>query len=271
MFENPYAYFAALIFLALAGYFLPKRPFLVGGILVVVLLVVGFVFLSLQTRTMSVESNQKTSPGRAPASLPAPTVLPSPPKLTSLPNTLQEFSTANPGASVAYTAPTKMDMGQDANVTAVLSIQQSVDALKAILKKQTVEEIQVDGAKVDVATRMIATLSGFGFTISPSGQQEQPVLINKPTTWSWQVKADQEGLRTLNMKIEAVIGVDGQNLRREIEVKNWKIDVAVGPWEKAQQFAGEVADFLADLKEIWLGLAFFGSLVISRARGRSTT
>ena len=140
MFENPYAYFAALIFLALAGYFLPKRPFLVGGILVVVLLVVGFVFLSLQTRTMSVESNQKTSPGRAPASLPAPTVLPSPPKLTSLPNTLQEFSTANPGASVAYTAPTKMDKGQDANVTAVLSIQQSVDALKAILKKQTVEE-----------------------------------------------------------------------------------------------------------------------------------
>jgi hypothetical protein len=269
MFENLFIYLVALVLLVIAGYMLPKRPFLVGGLLLVALVVGGFLYLNTTMTLLSQETSSSASQTRAPASIDSPSVRPPPIKLADLPGTLEEFSATNPQASVAYSAPKEMKKGEDANVRAVLSIQQSVEALKEVLKKQTVAEIQVDGARVDVATRMIATLSGFGFTINPSGPQEQPVLTNAPTTWSWQVLANQEGKRTLNLKIEAVIGVNGQLLRREIEVKNWEIEVEVGAWEQAQKMGSEFADFLADLKEIWLGLAFFGSLVFGWFRRKS--
>jgi hypothetical protein len=263
MFDNPYVYFALMALIMVAGYFLPRLSWFGGSIVLAFALIAGISFVTLLGNNLSQEfAEPMASKGRGPASVDsAKTSEPPELMLQNLPNTLADFSGANPRASVAYRAPKSMQKGEDANVKAVLSLQDTFEALKEKLKQETVAEVQVHGEKIDVASRMIATLSGYGFSVDPAGPQEQPVLADRPTTWNWQIKADREGLRTLVLKIDAVIGVDGESLRREIDVKQWEITVAVGWWEQSRKTVSEIGKFLADLKELWLGLAFFITLV----------
>ena len=96
-------------------------------------------------------------------------------------------------AQVAFTAPPRMALGRTQEIRAVLSLNLSGDALKALLP--AAGRIEVDPLKV--SDTMTASLYGEGFKIAPQSTETQIVSRANTTEWHWFVTPVATGSLTL--------------------------------------------------------------------------
>ena len=105
-----------------------------------------------------------------------------------------ELSGKLPKGSVAFNAPTEMELGEATTVHAVLSADKTLEELKA----QISEVGEKRGQKIELSDYMIATLTSPSedFTIKPVGLDAdgtQRVLPGRDTSWRWYVTPRSEG------------------------------------------------------------------------------
>jgi hypothetical protein len=174
------------------------------------------------------------SPAPAPAPAPAPSPAAEPRRrqddaLRAIDRLIAQMAQAQ----IAFNAPPAMNLGQSAQIQLLLSLDESVDQLKAALNQAG----ERDGAVVPVAELMAATLTGGNFRITAVTPEEQPLTSKARTEWRWEVEPTAEGAQSLHLSLSAVFRVDGSPVRRAVHTFDKTIDVEV-------TLASRVADFI---------------------------
>jgi len=82
---------------------------------------------------------------------------------------------------------------------------------------------------VGLTPKMVATVGGFGFEVTPKAAQPQAVSAIEATTWEWQVKPTESGLKTLTFKLAGTLTVEGKEVGHEFYVYNQPVQVTVSP------------------------------------------
>jgi hypothetical protein len=153
------------------------------------------------------------------------------------------------GAAV-WSGPAVMTVGQEKifgisiapNSVGMQKLQAALDTMVGNAADQ-----QNPSTSVSLAAHMSAMLTGGGFTIVAAGPAEQLISNSEPTSWSWQVTAQQAG----NLYLTVTLTAQLQGGAHETTL-NEPIQVQVAP-ETLQQKFGDVIAWLTITKTI-LGL-----------------
>jgi hypothetical protein len=172
-----------------------------------------------------------------------------PPGFATIDRALRQLTLAN----VAFSAPTKLEKDETANVRLLLSFRKPLDALQAELT----EVGQKEGARVRVSPLMEARLTGSGFEIEAIRPEVQGVSTEANTEWRWEIAGARPGRRQLHLTLSALITVDGEQTPRAIRTFDRTIDVDVTFGQRVNGLIHDhweffVATILIPLS-LWLG------------------
>ena len=109
---------------------------------------------------------------------------------------------------------------------------------------------------IKLAPTMTATVSGFGFDVSPKDGQTQAVSPTEATTWQWQIQPSESGLLTLSFALSGTLSVQGKEVPRTLYEYQQTVQVAVSPMSFVQQYWQWLVTTLA-LPAIAAAWAFF--------------
>jgi hypothetical protein len=172
------------------------------------------------------------------------------PALTDSPGSVEDAIKALDRANVAFNAPAHMARGRSQLIEAKLAI----DLPPEILIEQLTENGNKRTAILMVGDRMIATLSGAAFDVSPSGPQQQFVSRRGVTTWTWQVTPKKSGTQYLMLAFDALLSVGGKEGNHTVRTLKQEIEVEVA-WT---DWAKDRLDWLRGVSEhlTWLWVTF---------------
>lgn len=134
-----------------------------------------------------------------------------------------------PEGNIAFNAPTEMNLKKTATIQLILSMQKSIEELKASLEA----EGEKQGAAIKVSRLMEARLTGADFQITTIGDEEQAVSFASPTEWKWDVKPKSEGPHKLHLTLSIVLD---DKSRRVFRTFDKTIMVEVPPSQKVGDF-----------------------------------
>lgn len=86
-------------------------------------------------------------------------------------------------------------------------------------------------SSVGLTPRMRAELLGADFDVDEKGLREQAVNYLGETTWTWHVKSDWPGTRSLHVRVDALTNVAGRETPRMYDVAEPKVKIRASPWE----------------------------------------
>jgi hypothetical protein len=138
-------------------------------------------------------------------------------------------------ASIAFSAPSTINVNDNAIIELLLSAQSSTRELIHVIEAQG----DVDTATVRIANRMEARLTGGGFRITAITPEEQAVTLSEPTGWKWEVSPTETGHHKLHLTLTALLSVDDQTSRRAIRTFDTDIDVEVTLVQRTSMFVNE--------------------------------
>ena len=128
-------------------------------------------------------------------------------------------------ASIAYNAPTEMNLHESKTVELLLNPSISPEALAT----QVAESGQVVKGSVEITPRMKVVLKAQtqdAFDIQPLHDNPVQVISGTNTTkWSWFITAKKPGIQRLTIIIYRLVKFDGQDYWREVE--SYKADIEV--------------------------------------------
>lgn len=131
--------------------------------------------------------------------------------------------------SAAVSAPSTATAGDTFSVFLRVSPEKLVAVMQS-LQDEFPENLTVKGKEgIKLTPRMTASVSGFGFEVSPESGQVQAISAKEATTWAWQVKAVEPGLHTLTFTLSGTLSVEGQDVPRNFYDYRQKVQVAVSP------------------------------------------
>jgi hypothetical protein len=195
-----------------------KRKLVVAATGIFVLLIV-LAFISMWTLRLEYES----PPHSASISLPSTS-----PGESPVDRVLGQLNLGN----IAFNAPRTMEMEKAQNVQLVLSLEQSIEELKASIQALGTKE----GARISVSDRMQASLSGLAFDIVAITPDEQAIASKGITSWQWEVVPKKEGSQRLYLSLTALFDVNGKDTKRSIKTFEKVIEVEVTPFQRARLF-----------------------------------
>lgn len=138
-------------------------------------------------------------------------------------------------ASIAFHAPTELELDEEATVRLVLSIERSIEELE-----EEIDELgETHGATIRVSDVMIADLSGLGFAIEEITQPTQVVAGEGITDWRWNVAPTETGSRRLHLTLSALITVNGSERPYTIRTFEAELTVRVSWPERLGGFVEE--------------------------------
>ena len=126
-------------------------------------------------------------------------------------------------ANIAFNAPASINLEDSARIQLLLALATSIDDLK----KQIDAGGDLRGARIKVADRMQAHLTGANFDISAITPEDQAISGRDSTQWQWDVKPKSDGVQHLHLTLSALIEVDGQSTPRSIRTFDSDIRVVV--------------------------------------------
>ena len=154
--------------------------------------------------------------------------------------------------NIAFNTPPTMGYGETRTIHLIVDPSRSIPELEESIAEAGPKE----GARVQIAPRMQAQLTGDGFSITPITPDSQPVSNKGPTEWKWDIRPKGFGSQSLHLSLNALLKVEGESLPRSIKTfdKNivvqvvWPATVIAYPQDHWQIFAGSVAALLAILR-----------------------
>ncbi|MFO1124528.1 MAG: hypothetical protein U1E25_04035 [Methylocystis sp.] len=117
-----------------------------------------------------------------------------------------------PSGNIAFNTPPAMNLTDTAIIQLKLDLARSIEELKRTIEA----EGQKEGARIKVADRMEARLSGPNFTITQVTPEQQAVTQGEVTEWTWEVKPTAEGRHHLHLTLSALLSIDGASTQRAI-------------------------------------------------------
>ncbi|MEM1296914.1 MAG: hypothetical protein AAGH89_16230 [Verrucomicrobiota bacterium] len=157
---------------------------------------------------------------------------------------VQTATDAFEDANIAFQTPDKMRIGKAQDVELILSLKKTIEELKSELGK----EFPTDGAAIQAAPVMEASLTGAGFEISPAGAQRQVLRQASNTNWIWSVIPRESGQQTLRLRLSAMISIQGMAAPLEVKSFEREIPVEVSLVQVASGFLKE------NLQLVWVVL-----------------
>ena len=138
--------------------------------------------------------------------------------------------------SAGVSAPSNTTAGESFSVYLRVSPEKLAILLRGLQddfpSNQTVQGKQ----GVKLTPRMTATVSGFGFEVSPKEGQVQAVSATEATTWPWQVKALESGVHTLTFTLAGTLTIEGKEVARNFYQYQQKVEVQVSPVGFAEKY-----------------------------------
>jgi hypothetical protein len=173
-----------------------------------------------------------------------------------------------PKGKIVLDAPKAMKVGDIRAVYANVGINVPIE----LLRRHSRPTDQSHEAFLSVSREMGATLTGPGFSITPTTHEQQGVAEGFPTVWSWNVEAKQEGEQELEATLYVLLPVGDKSTRQRIDSYTHKIGVSIkeqswAEWLKSSKEEVEAVHVIA----ITLGsavMAVLGWLGLSYSRRR---
>ncbi len=137
---------------------------------------------------------------------------PTPDELSGAFNTVDKILNRLPSGNIAFNTPPAMNLTDTAIIQLKLDLATSIDELKRTIEA----EGQKEGARIKVADRMEARLSGPNFAITQITRDEQAIAQGHVTEWKWEVKPTAEGRHHLHLTLSALLNIGGNSTPRAI-------------------------------------------------------
>ena len=138
-------------------------------------------------------------------------------------------------ANIAFNVPTKIRLGQTAEIHLLLS-----PALKIRQLKETIKALgRKEGAQVRVSREMEAQLTGFGFKINAITGERQPVSGSGVTEWLWEIEPTETGTQHLHLTLTAFINLDGRESARPVRTFDRPLTINVTWYRRLSGFASD--------------------------------
>lgn len=125
-----------------------------------------------------------------------------------------------------------MNLSDTAIIQLKLDLATSIDELKRTIEA----EGQKEGARIKVADRMEARLSGPNFAITQVTPEQQAISQGQVTEWKWEVKPTAEGRHHLHLTLSALLSVGGASTQRTIRTFDKFIEVDVTLPQRVSSF-----------------------------------
>jgi hypothetical protein len=171
-----------------------------------------------------------------------------------------------------FKAPSSMLLGETATVQLAIGAQGGPDPTP-ILNNVPGATQTIDQPKI--GRHMVAELSGEGFTVTPTGPQQQELPPGSNAVWSWAVHADTQGEHVLVLKTSVQgKGTHGHLVTLMNSTLNTQILVKVGPGQRLMNALSAMPVWLNALTAAvaalaTLAAAVFGLLRVLKKREKS--
>jgi hypothetical protein len=131
--------------------------------------------------------------------------------------------------NIAFNSPEEMNVGESTTIKLILSGNQSVQKIEAILKKDLGVKDEILGAKVKISELMKADLnaSELDFKIEPLSDKEQAVSTTESTEWIWKITPKKAGKKDIHLRLSAIIKISDSTLPRTVKTFDKYINVKV--------------------------------------------
>ena len=159
----------------------------------------------------------------------------------------RRFKALNPG-QLLISAPKEMRVGVPVPFVLRIAAANQSDGISSDLPAGG----QTATSTIHVTPKMRATLSGTGFTIQSTSQEEQLIGGGTPTEWSWQVTPTESGNRELVANVYVELGE-----HVKATPKRWPVHVSANPGRSVSQFLGSNWQWLSSTLIIPLVLFFW--------------
>lgn len=147
-------------------------------------------------------------------------------------NTVDKILDSLPSGNIAFNTPPAMNLSDTAIIQLKLDLATSIDELKRTIEA----EGQKEGARIKVADRMEARLSGPNFAITQVTPEQQAISQGQVTEWKWEVKPTAEGRHHLHLTLSALLSVGGASTQRTIRTFDKFIEVDVTLPQRVSSF-----------------------------------
>lgn len=164
-----------------------------------------------------------------------------------------------PKGKILLVAPEAMTSEEEREVTAIVGREISNTALRKYIGPSD----QAETGTLHVSSRMMATLTGPNFAVTPMTPDVQTIADGFYTEWRWQVKARKAGDHPLTAILYAVVGESQHSIdsyktvvKVKVEPSTW-VDLIVGTSEGAANVAesgAKMAAFLTALATLLAGI-----------------
>ena len=131
-------------------------------------------------------------------------------------------------ATIAFNAPTNVNIDDSPQIQLILSLSEAVDEIKQAI----IEEGERIGATIRVSDRMEARLSGYKFQITAITPETQAVSKSQRTEWKWEISPKEEGQHKLHLTLTALLEIEGHSTPRAIRTFSKIIEVNVTVTQK---------------------------------------
>jgi hypothetical protein len=166
---------------------------------------------------------------------------PSPPPPSRLPGGKQIFDQVDQAlkrlarANIAFNVPTKIRLGQTAQIELLLSPALTIRQLRSTITALGRRE----GARVQVSREMEAQLTGFGFKIAAITSEKQPVSGSGVTQWLWDIEPTETGTHHLHLTLTAFINLEGRESARPVRTFDRTLTINVTWYHRLSGFVSD--------------------------------
>ena len=148
------------------------------------------------------------------------------------PNNVDKLIREMEFGSIAFNAPTNINIDDSHQIQLILSLAETVEGLK----QSITEEGKKVGAIIKVSDRMEARLSGYMFQITAITPEIQAVSKSQQTEWKWEIHPKKEGKHRMHLTLTALLEIDGHSTPRTIRTFSKIIEVNVTATQKIGTF-----------------------------------
>ncbi len=163
-------------------------------------------------------------------------------------------------AMLTFNAPDTMIVGETRQILLLMSMKLPKVSLQKQLKTGLLDTTKIGRiylTTIKATEKMVAHLTGLGFTVKPITEIAQLVKGKGSTRWEWIIKADESGMQILYLTLNAHIDYKGEQITQTIQTFRQEIFVYVRPTtiilKLIEKHIAWIAGFFSSVITLFLG------------------